>query len=102
MQRNFRTDVFCLNVFQHELCLLRVRHYPTPHRSFLQALIMEEYERSSCIRGYHVYQEVWTAAVGEELVCEREPHDCSPHNSLKQSRNDSDKKVPSGPFFGFP
>ena len=35
---------------------------------------MEEFERPCCIRGYHVYQAVWTAAVGEELVCEREPH----------------------------
>ena len=26
--------------------------------------IMEEFERPCCIRGYHVYQEVWTAAVG--------------------------------------
>ena len=36
-------------------------------------LVMEEFERPCCIRGYHVYQEIWTAAVGEELVCEREP-----------------------------
>ena len=34
---------------------------------------MDEFERPCCIRGYHVYQEVWVAAVGEELVCEREP-----------------------------
>ena len=40
----------------------------------VKQLIMEEFERPCCIRGYHVYQEVWTAAVGEELVCEREPH----------------------------
>ena len=32
-------------------------------------LVMEEFERPCCIRGYHVYQELWTAAVGEELVC---------------------------------
>ena len=34
---------------------------------------MEEFERPCCIRGYHVCHEIWTAAVGEELVCEREP-----------------------------
>ena len=33
---------------------------------------MEEFEKRCCIRGYHIYQEVWAAAVGEELVCERE------------------------------
>ena len=27
-----------------------------------------------CIRGYHVYKEICEAAVGEELVCAREPH----------------------------
>ena len=36
-------------------------------------LVMKEFERPCCIRGCHVYQEIWTAAVGEELVCEREP-----------------------------
>ena len=29
---------------------------------------MEEFERACCIRGYHEYEEVWEAAVGEELV----------------------------------
>ena len=33
---------------------------------------MEEFfKRNSCIRDYHVYKEVWEAAVGESLVCER-------------------------------
>ena len=27
---------------------------------------------ASCIRGYHVYSENWTAALGEELFCERD------------------------------
>ena len=27
---------------------------------------------SSCIRGYHVYGEVWTVVLGEQLRCERE------------------------------
>ena len=33
----------------------------------------EEYEVSCCVRGYHVYHHIWAAAVGEELICEREP-----------------------------
>ena len=36
---------------------------------------MEEIEVLSCIRGYHIYKDVWTAAVGETLVSQREP-DC--------------------------
>ena len=27
----------------------------------------------SCIRGYHIYGEVWTVIIGEQLLCEREP-----------------------------
>ena len=33
----------------------------------------EEYEVSCCVRGFHVYQQIWAAAVGEVLTCEREP-----------------------------
>ena len=40
----------------------------------VKQLIMEEFERPWSVQGYHIYQEVWTAEVGEELVCEREPH----------------------------
>ena len=34
---------------------------------------MEEFEREFCIRGYYVYKDIWDAAVGKELLCEREP-----------------------------
>ena len=33
---------------------------------------MEQLKRVCCIRGYHVYKEVWEAAVGEELDIVRE------------------------------
>ena len=36
-------------------------------------ITMETFERELCVRGYHVYQRIWTAAVGEVLHCEREP-----------------------------
>ena len=32
----------------------------------------EQMHLSSCIRGYHVYNAVWSAIVGEELPCTRE------------------------------
>ena len=34
---------------------------------------MEDYERALCVRGFHVYCDVWEAATGEVLDCEREP-----------------------------
>ena len=27
-----------------------------------------------CVRGQHVYKDIWYAVVGEVLVCEREPN----------------------------
>ena len=36
-------------------------------------ITMETFERELCVRGYHVYQRIWTAAVGEVLHCDREP-----------------------------
>ena len=33
---------------------------------------MEEYETLSCVCGYHEYQRVWTAAMGEILRLEKE------------------------------
>ena len=34
---------------------------------------MEECGRDCCIRGYHICKEIWRAAMGEELECDREP-----------------------------
>ena len=31
-----------------------------------------EYEIQACVRGYHVYQAIWLAAIGEQLTCTRE------------------------------
>ena len=33
---------------------------------------MEEFRKESCVRGYHVYKDIWNAALGEELQCQRE------------------------------
>ena len=30
------------------------------------------FEIQSCVRGYHVYKDIWTPSVGETLSCERE------------------------------
>ena len=35
---------------------------------------MEEFRRDCCIRGYHVYKEMWEATAGEMLRCVGEPH----------------------------
>lgn len=37
-------------------------------------LAMEERDMPCCVRGYHVYKDIWEAVIGEELVCDREPN----------------------------
>ena len=34
---------------------------------------MTEWEVDSCVRGYHVYEGIWAAALGEQIGCIREP-----------------------------
>ena len=45
-----------------------------------------ELETASCIRGYHQYKDIWQAAVGEELLCEREPRNS--HDGCCETRRD--------------
>ena len=40
----------------------------------LRAKVMVcEKEMACCVRGYHVYKDMWAAAIGEVLVCSKEP-----------------------------
>ena len=41
---------------------------------------VDEFEMSSCIQGYHVYQDTWTPVIGKQLVCRREDSNpCDQH-----------------------
>ena len=35
-------------------------------------MAVSEFEYESCIRGYHIYKDMWSSTVGEHLMCERE------------------------------
>ena len=51
---------------------------------------METYEVESCIRGYHIYKDIWTSTVGEHLDCVREinnPEDPYAVAVIKASEN---------------
>ena len=37
----------------------------------------EEFEIPSCVRGYHIYEHIWVAAIGEGLDCAREPYNAT-------------------------
>ena len=34
---------------------------------------LEEFMVDVCVRGYHIYKDIWPAVIGEVLACEREP-----------------------------
>ena len=38
----------------------------------MEALHHVTYETASCVRGFHIYQDIWTPVIREELLCERE------------------------------
>ena len=40
--------------------------------------MVSSFEVEAMIRGYHWYKEIWDAALGEELQCQREPD--NPHD----------------------
>jgi len=40
--------------------------------------VVDEFETSSFIQGYHEYQDTWTPVISEQIVCRRE--DNNPHN----------------------
>jgi len=44
----------------------------------LTTSVVDGFETSSFVQGYHVYQDTWTPVIGEQLVCRRE--DSNPRN----------------------
>ena len=46
---------------------------------------MERCETECCVQGYHVYQRIWDAAIGEVLDCDREPDNAVDHYAVKLS-----------------
>ena len=47
---------------------------------------MEELSRVSCVRGYHVYRDIWDAVIGEAVICEREPHNIEDRYAVRWPR----------------
>ena len=61
----------------------RVNHTPSDPPAFVHRdrgappladvfIAMEKFSIESCVRGYHIYSDIWEASVGEQLPCERE------------------------------
>ena len=51
---------------------------------------MEMFSIDSCVRGYHVYNNIWEASVSEELLCQYEDkHAADLYDMLLGSRTPS-------------
>ena len=63
----------------------------------MMAVPAEHLRVESAIRGYHVYKEVWDAAIGEELLCRREtgnPNDLYAVSVVRGTDNTTVDHVP--------
>ena len=49
---------------------------------------MEEAHIECCVRGYHVYSEIWEAVLGETLSCRREPTNVSDRYAVAVLKDD--------------
>ena len=45
---------------------------PQPYKFHMAASSRTTFTLESCIRGYHMYKDIWNAMIGEELECARE------------------------------
>ena len=57
---------------------------------------MPTFEVEAMVRGYHVYEEIWDASIGEELLCAREP--TNPHDPFAVAVVKSDQTVGQVPL----
>ena len=46
------------------------------------SLDLETCEKESCVKGYHVYHNIWDSTINEDLPCEREVHNAMDHYSM--------------------
>ena len=53
-------------------------------------------ERECYVRGYHVYIDVWDAAIGEELDCQREPSNANDRYAVAVVDGSDDERGPAG------
>ena len=49
----------------------------------------ETFTVENCIRGYHIYKDIWDATIGEELQCARESDNSNDRYPVAVSKNDA-------------
>lgn len=51
-------------------------------------MLIMELHLQCCVRGYHIYKAIWTAAIGEELPCIRETSNVTDRYSVAVTKDD--------------
>ena len=74
---NFRESAGLSSIQSHPTCLPRplLTSMPTEMRACNEdgsRLPMERFTINLCIRGYHVYKDIWNPLIGETLNCQAE------------------------------
>ena len=49
----------------------------------------ETFTVESCVRGYHIYKDIWDATIGEELQCARESDNSNDRYAVAVRKNDA-------------
>ena len=52
-------------------------------------MAVDTLERECCVRGYHVYEEIWEAAIGEQLDCCSEPDNPNDRYAMAVMKNET-------------
>ena len=54
---------------------------------------LEEIRVDVCVRGQHIYKDIWHAVVGEVLVCEREPNNFQDRYAVAVKKENSARLI---------
>ena len=54
---------------------------------------LEEFRVDVCVRGQHIYKDIWYAVVGEVLVCKREPNNFQDRYAVAVKKENSAHKA---------
>ena len=54
---------------------------------------LEEFSVDVCVRGQHIYKDIWYAVVGEVLVCKREPNNFQDRYAVAVKKENSARLI---------
>ena len=68
---------------------LHLRSFGNSNYYYNRAMAAAVYQRACCVHGCHVYDGIWEVAIGEVLICEREPQNTADRYVVAVKRSGS-------------